>query len=49
MFVVGRNKFRVFAALVILYLCYSFGDEYVNRPKLPIEKSWKSLATNAGY
>lgn len=49
MFMLSKNKFRVIATIVILYLLYSYAVDIHNRPKVNIDKTWTSLANNCGY
>jgi hypothetical protein len=45
----SKNKFRVIATIVIALMVYLYLNEPKHKPKVKIEKTWESLATNCGY
>jgi hypothetical protein len=49
MMLISKNKFRFVAVLLIAALIYAYTLEPTHKPKVPIEKSWRSLVGNCGY
>lgn len=51
MLLVSKLKFRVIAAVLIIGLAYWYINEpsYQFKPRVKIEKTWKSIVTNCGY
>ena len=48
MALVSKQKFRIVALLGIAFLVYLFLTEPTIKPKIEVEKNWRSVAANSG-
>lgn len=51
MMLLSKTKFRIVAVILIAVIGYFYATEpsYEYQPRVKIDKTWKSLATNCGY
>ena len=49
MVILSKTKFRVAALLIIGLVCYSIYNEPEIKSRVPVEKTWRSMAANCGY